>query len=376
MLKFSPSQLSRHAACPASWKHEQGRKEESSEYAQDGTHAHALVEQMLKGWVKKERPANIHYVSWGKTHTAAVTDEMWEAANLYCDYVRGMLDEYSELHSEVKVEAIPKLVSGTCDTLVLQKFGVMRVIDFKYGEGVLVSPYENIQCVAYALGALNKYKKWYPVSVEIHIVQPRARQGDIIKVWAIEDPIEFKHQWTSELESIIAKCRADNPEFIPGDHCSFCKGKQDCPALQKTAKDIIKMDPTAIETIDIDQLLYFADRAPAVRKFLAAVEAELMARAHSGQQIPGRKLVESLSDRMWKAEGPVIELCEKMGVEDYYTTPKLISPAQLEKKLGKDGKKLVADLTVREQRGKNLVVDKDPRPELGSEGFAPVVEAE
>ena len=60
---------------------------------------------------------------------------------------------------------------GDC---ILVADGAMHVIDFKYGEGVLVDARDNSQMMCYALGAINLLDNLYDISsVSMTIFQPR-----------------------------------------------------------------------------------------------------------------------------------------------------------------------------------------------------------
>ncbi|RIY24730.1 nuclease, partial [Bifidobacteriaceae bacterium WP021] len=62
---------------------------------------------------------------------------------------------------------------GTADCIIVGE-KTLQVIDFKYGQGVLVDAYENPQMKCYALGALTLFDSLYEIqTVEMSIFQPR-----------------------------------------------------------------------------------------------------------------------------------------------------------------------------------------------------------
>ena len=68
--------------------------------------------------------------------------------------------------------------------------------------------------------------------------------------------------------------------------------------------------------------------------------------------------------RKWKDEDPVLELGMATGrdVSDFYQEPKLMSPAMVEKLLGKKGYEAIADLVDKSSSGFNLTrADKTTR---------------
>lgn len=73
---------------------------------------------------------------------------------------------------------------GTGDCVIIGD-DTLHVIDFKYGNGVVVDVENNPQPMLYGLGALNAYHMFYsPQKVILTIFQPRA-EGDTVKEWEI-----------------------------------------------------------------------------------------------------------------------------------------------------------------------------------------------
>ena len=71
---------------------------------------------------------------------------------------------------------------GTGDAVLLAP-GKLHVIDFKYGQGVLVEAEHNSQMMLYALAALKKYSRKYKVKrVSMSIFQPRREN---VSTWTI-----------------------------------------------------------------------------------------------------------------------------------------------------------------------------------------------
>lgn len=52
---------------------------------------------------------------------------------------------------------------GTGEAMIVSK-GKLHIIDFKYGEGILVDAVNNPQMMLYALGALKRFEKKYEIN--------------------------------------------------------------------------------------------------------------------------------------------------------------------------------------------------------------------
>ena len=105
-----------------------------------------------------------------------------------------------------------------------KKNGVLHVVDYKHGEGLVIEVKNNLQLEYYALGALTTLK--YPCRyVQMTIVQPRAYHPDgSIRHWRIPS----LHFLDVE-QSIISEAEETrNPKAIlhAGSHCLFCPAKK------------------------------------------------------------------------------------------------------------------------------------------------------
>lgn len=153
---LSPSSSARWVACPPSARLTEFMPSETSPYAEEGTTAHYLCEQVVRrslpGWAGLP-PAPMDDLMGSD----AYTPEMKEAATLYADFIHGVYDSFPHtptlcVEQQVKMTRWVPECFGTCDCLLIGD-GILHVIDFKYGAGVPVSPVENTQMKLYALGA-------------------------------------------------------------------------------------------------------------------------------------------------------------------------------------------------------------------------------
>ena len=160
---LSASASERWLKCPPSAKLCAQQEDKVSSYAQQGTDAHELCRHLVE--TALGRPSR------DPTRELAYYDaEMQEAAEGYRDFVVEQIEEAKELCKDPLVCVEQKLDFskwvelgfGTGDCVIVAD-GLLHVIDFKYGLGVLVEATENSQLKCYALGALDTFGDLYDI---------------------------------------------------------------------------------------------------------------------------------------------------------------------------------------------------------------------
>jgi hypothetical protein len=156
-----------------------------------------------------------------------------------------------------------------------------------------------------------------------------------------------------------------------GDHCLFCKAKATCPALQATAlaeahthfkPEGGMAQPPAPQTLTMDQLVRVLDHADMIQNWLNAVRAYAQDQAEMGVDVMYGEstyiLTPKRATRKWQGEDEQIltalQLRTDRDLGEFLNEPKMMSPAQVEKVLGKKGFAAVADLAAAESSGFNL----------------------
>jgi hypothetical protein len=173
-LDLNPSSADRWTTCTASPRFilENWDKIPPSDtvYNQEGTTAHEVASALLQG--REPRVSDPYHCP------VPVDKEMrWHGWN-YMEYVQSLRTstEFSSILVEQKLPLwYMKERNAIVDAAVIN-LDSMHVIDYKYGEGVVVSPVENLQTAIYAMsvGQLSGPKPSdFPVF--IHIYQPRGR---------------------------------------------------------------------------------------------------------------------------------------------------------------------------------------------------------
>lgn len=151
-------------------------EDKGSDYAAEGTDAHALGEYKLKAapGMPADDPTDI---------LKRYSEEMENCTSGYAEYVLEQVEAVKETCSDpvVLIEQrgdFSRWVEQGFDTAgcIIIADGTLRVIDYKHGLGVLVSADENPQMKCYALGSLELFDDIYDIDkVSMTIYQPRRR---------------------------------------------------------------------------------------------------------------------------------------------------------------------------------------------------------
>jgi len=327
-----------------------------SPYAAEGSVAHQLANQC---WLLGETPDLFlgEQRQWDD-QSFEVTEEMVAAVQTYLDFVE-VSAEGNQVRTEVRLEHSQySYFGGTIDTAIP---ATMHIIDFKYGAGIPVDPEENAQLTCYALLLLD-HLKLRPETVQLSIVQPRAgHAAGPIRSWLARP--DYLEQFQRDLDAVMSGSRSD--ELHAGDHCRWCPQKADCPELYELSIQTAQSEFGAVSDgtmIDMD-----AQRAAKILSYRAAITAYLSridqwvhTELSVGRDVPGYKLVNRYGNRRYTVdESEVLKACRKAkhGKRDIYKS-ELLSPAQLEKVVGKD---VVAPLVERPHLGTTVVRNTDKR---------------
>ena len=366
---LSPSAAHRWINCTAAPRLEADVEDKGSDYAAEGTLAHAYCAQKLKAFLGLPTEA-----------------EAKEIAELYDRYHTGEMDEYTDTYKTIVLEkfnaarAITKdaqlLIEtrldfseyvpdafGTADAIIIAD-GTMEVIDFKYGKGVKVSAVDNPQMKIYALGAYERFSFEYKIDrVRMTIIQPR-----IENLSDDELSVSELMAWTDTVLVPKAKqaYKGDGPQ-IPGDWCQFCKVKSHCRALTTQCVEVAKNHPDP-KLISADELA--TEVLPilaTVKTWLAGVEDYALQQALSGVQLPGWKIVEGRSVRKITDQDGAALALNKAGYKttEIYKPQELRTITDLEKLTGKKQFAVICGEYIDKPQGKpTLAPESDKRPAI------------
>lgn len=349
-MELGPSSAERWFNCPGSVAALRGVKRTESEYAREGTAAHELLEQCL---TQRQHPE-----LWIGDEVLGykVDDGMAEAVGEAYDYILGRLEEAGPaaiLFVERYVKVIDGLVEGTLDAAIVVPFESVEVIDYKHGRGVAVDAEENKQMLLYTLGIVRELEVY---DIKQTIIQPRVKEGDRISSWDV--PEARLESFRQELDAAVARVRDPKAPQFGGPWCakSFCELRTVCQAKRQhlagalAVKGPEKIFFPAAETLSVEQLAKILDHKEDVEKWLTGVAAYAQQLAEDGIELPGYGLEPKRSNRAWIDEVMVeTELHQEYG-DDIYER-KLLSPAKMEKKVGKER---VAELCHKPNNGMTL----------------------
>lgn len=358
---FSPSALARRIACPASAIREDGLPNVSSPYASWGTAAHKVCERCFREG--KSPMGFLGQVIEGEE----VTQEMVAACQIaltHLDEVCGA--EWNNVQVEIRLD-MPEIpgMFGTADLIQDEPFQTLTVLDYKFGQGIAVSPVENPALMAYALMAAGEALPTYQ-TIRLAISQPRISEQ--VQVWETT-PSRLARFRDETLLPLAAAIQGGNPQARPSaDACRWCRAASSCPEYTQTALQLAKMDfaetvPSATSlavTPELVQRVY--PQLGLLEDFIERVKVLALELAQSGN-LPGYKAVEGRGRREWTDEQQVIALLQAQGQEPFES--KLISPAKAEK-LGKEVREAIKLYIKRIPGPPTIAPEGDKRPALAT----------
>lgn len=363
-------------------------------HAAEGTVAHELCEEFVTGKLSLQGlKGRVGRMTECDGFEIEVTDEMVEAVLLYEQTINEDFLALGEgaigfAEHRVVVSSVSPDLYGTADYISYVKGGKLIVYDFKYGKGVSVSVEGNKQMAIYALGVLDTLALGDEITeIELVVIQPRAG-GDAVRRW--EMTAWWQNQFKKDLIRAVADTKLPDSRIVAGAWCRWCPAFGSCPAAEKRTQELavvdFSQDPLPLEKgklpdiskLPVNVLAKALEHEDYVSGWFEAVRLNLKHRLDNGEDVPGYKLVAGRATRKFIDDLKVIEEFEDtLGIERLLEPRKLITPAKLEKLVGK-GK--IDHLTFKPEGGKSIVRDSDPRPaiknrvELDFEALPPTAE--
>jgi hypothetical protein len=319
----------------------------SSSYAEEGTLLHNTIAEWLADG--KKPIAN-------DILTQDLIDDKYSVALELLNEVDPEFGMDYAVEVEVGFGAFIPDVFGSCDLLGRLDNRAI-VLDWKFGNGVIVEAQENEQLMFYAAAAMRTEKAQWAFKdvqeVELIIIQP-----PMIKRWVttVERIKAFEQQL---LSAVNAAAKIDAP-LREGSHCKWCAAKPTCPLMTGAVDRALKVKLDAIDAPTIDAYL---QNAEILEEWIKDLRALAFTMLESGRDLPNHKLVAKRATRKWSDEVEAKKALLATGLlESDVMEASMISPAQAEKKLKKLKQPLPEGSTVSISSGSTMAHADDPRP--------------
>jgi hypothetical protein len=235
------------------------------------------------------------------------------------------------------------------------------VLDWKFGDGVVVDAVENAQLMFYAAAAMRTEKLQWAFNgadeIECVIVQP-----PVVRRWTTT--VGRIKQFEQELVSAVKTALRDDAPLAQGDHCRWCAAKPICPQMTGAVDRALKQQ---LINLDVDTLGRYLHNADLLEDWIKDLRALAFGMLEKNIAVPGYKLVNKQARRKWTDESKAKQALLDMGLkESVVVETAIMSPAQAEKALKKRFSELPEDLIKSESSGTTLAPEDDPRPAVQS----------
>lgn len=349
------STAKRVIACPGSVQLVQKMPPKpSSVYADTGTLLHDAMAQILRF---PEDPAND--VIGMEYEGIELTQE------LYDEKIAPALAALDEIDPDGVMDIAVERMVGFGDLLpgvfgsadLIGRIGSRAyVLDWKFGDGVVVEVEENAQALFYAAAAMRTDDtRWAfegATEIECVIVQP-----PFVKRWVTTPKRIAKFE--KELLAAVKKAMRGNAPYSAGDHCRWCNAKPICPIL---SGGVARALQSSLKALDADELAAAVRDADVLEEWIKDVRALAHQLLEQGLPVPGYKLVPKRATRQWVDEDKARDTLSDFLTPEELMVTKLVSPAQAEKALKKRKIDLPGDLVVAVSSGNTMAPESDPRP--------------
>lgn len=355
--ELGASGMYRWSRCAGSFRLIQGAKSHGyqprrSIYAARGTLAHKVIETEIREAIKRARAIRLTSVSEGDViqqdaYAITVDQEFVHGVVVMLNYVERARRDYEFLRVETRVSldaefeahtgGLPPVpLFATADVILVSfKRGVLEIVDYKNGVGVLVRVKDNPQLLYYAAGVmafLHPDDRKQIHTVKITVVQPHASGAQPIRSQEIA-AVDLDMWVDEELIPAVERCADPAAAFCSGAWCRFCPAAQFCPQLAEDANAMAKRDfadhmlpPTPQE---LAEQLAIAERA---ELWIDALRVYALEQAKAQVRIPGYSLEPTQARRQWIDHDKALNALVKAGVPpSACLKTELLSPAQFEK---------------------------------------------
>ncbi len=383
--------------CPPSARLQERFPNEASVYAEEGTFAHSVCEYKVKKYLHErvKRPQSEEYYS----------EELEQSTDAYYEFVVSIIEEMKRngceplvlVEERVDYSHIAPSGFGTADMVIIghdgDGKGILHICDYKNGKGVYVDADHNSQMMLYAIGALHAYGYIYPIEiVRMSIIQPRLDNISTCEMTAAD-----LTAWGESIRETAKLAYEGKGEQKAGDWCRFCRAKPVCRACREEAlslcrEEFLDLDAGAFSEdtraspgkddmnapyqpdtsvpvfrqpglIPVSELAEILPTLNRISSWIESVFAYLSSEAiNHGVPVPGYKVVEGRSKRIFTDTKAVVDTAIRNGYTDLYKQ-QLITLTEFEKMMGKKKfSELLGEYVAKPPGKLALVPDSDPRP--------------
>lgn len=361
---LSPSGSGTWISCPASIRMCRDIRGEESVYAREGTQFHTLCEVTARYRLLGGSEAD--YVD-GFLEWMSETEEEWQEDQLlYVEdwilFLKSFLDEDpgAILLLEQRVNTGVPGCWGTADVAIIHTYGLLRVVDIKYGAGVRVSAVENSQLRLYGVGALETCVEDQSLIQEISNVVWQPRMGNIS-----EETLSRKElvEWRDDLIPIAQLALGEDAPFGPSESaCRFCPAAGVCAPR---TRHMLNQDYGDPDILTGEEMADAFRRSSELKRWIADIEDAALKRAYEeAGSVPGFKVVRSGGRRQILDNDKAVEaLLNANFPPDKVYTRKVATLGQLDKLAGsaEELQQVLGDLLVKSEGRLSLAPDSDPR---------------
>lgn len=387
----SPSTLYRTNECPGwvSFSRNEPSQPESP-HALEGTIFHQVMEVLA--------PSKLHGNTVKFPKIPEEYDDMQEYVDVTLQKVHEAYKRFKENHVEVSTHFELKIkvnddIFGTSDVVFVGKHKKTKkwnvvCIDYKYGRGVPVSAEENLQGIAYGLGAINTIPGLLGKKIGVCMIM--IAQVRLDPEWLDNPKSRYTFEgdeigmYLKKIEAIVAKAKKIYEGKAPqelkgGSHCRFCPMSGKCPAEKTASLDAMTVDLEelpdeaeqmldTVKRLTLDEQVKIFLLKSKVEDFLNSVAANLTAAFQTGIVHPELKLIQTKGRRSWNKEideEKIAKTLVKLGIKDPYNK-KLIGITEAAKKVKKG--KTIDSLVVQGTGRIELVHVNHPSPAIAVSG--------
>jgi hypothetical protein len=334
---LSASASHRWLTCTPSVRLEEQFEETTSEFAEEGTLAHEIAELKLRKHFVEPITQKTFNTRLNKMKKHPLfQEEMLKHTDTYLEYLQGITlslstSPYVAVEKRINYSTYAPEGFGTGDCIVIGG-DTMYVTDFKYGKGVPVSAEDNPQMKLYALGAYQEYCFLYSIkNIRLAIIQPRL--NSISEHTLTLDELLA---WGESIKPIAQKAFAGEGDFVPGEHCKFCRAKATCRARAEqfsSLADFVSLKPPLLTNDEVGQML---EKGQHVETWIKALKEYALTECLKGNEVAGWKAVEGRGSRSYVDIDKAFAHLKENGIDDALLYERIpLTVAKIEKVLKK-----------------------------------------